>query len=467
MEIQGVPFLGFLTVMAPLKNRLSEQINRFLALSLSGKALRRVGQWVIGIPFLLMRLLLYPLGWVLAKAGVRFFYSSCLLSRFGHLAIEPYYHIKAGLLGLRPLYRGVVLAPSREVTNPYLLNCWKKYLTVIQRPWLVALLRPLAEVWCVRLHTRTDERFWIRFPEGDLLQGYPAMDEIEVRYTAQFGSKPLIALSHSDIKRGWKGLRELGILNDRDAWFACLHIRESGSTDGFRHRPNRDADVFTYFMAVKAIVARGGWVVRMGDPRVKPLPAMEGLIDYAHSPLRSDWMDVFCLSQCRFTLGTASGPSSVSFVFGRPSVGTNWSPVGFGPLSAEDIYIPKLYWSLRQKRYLTFKEILLSGLREIGRAEEFEAAQVTWVNNSPEEIRDVTLEMLDRLEGKLGRTPSDEEFQAKYRALFKARATYGTLSRVGRDFLRKYAWLLPEESKEAVAGATRRQIPSAIVGGNP
>ena len=66
------------------------------------------------------------------------------------------------------------------------------------------------------------------------------------------------------------------------------------------------ADIGTYLPAIKTVVAHGGWVFRMGNPTMKPLPAMEHVIDYAYSDVRSDWMDVFLCSQCRFMIGTAA-----------------------------------------------------------------------------------------------------------------------------------------------------------------
>ena len=70
----------------------------------------------------------------------------------------------------------------------------------------------------------------------------------------------------------------------------------------------------------------GGWVIRMGDPSMVALPSMPNVLDYCHSDLRADWMDVFIAAHCRFMIGTSSGPAYVPPLYGVPSVLTNWWP---------------------------------------------------------------------------------------------------------------------------------------------
>ena len=55
----------------------------------------------------------------------------------------------------------------------------------------------------------------------------------------------------------------------------------------------------------------GGWVIRIGDSNLSPLPALANFFDYCRSEMRADWMDIFLLANCRFMLGTNSGPCFV------------------------------------------------------------------------------------------------------------------------------------------------------------
>ena len=79
----------------------------------------------------------------------------------------------------------------------------------------------------------------------------------------------------------------------------------------------------------------------MGDPTMKPLPPMERVIDYAHSPAKADWLDVFLCGRCRLFVGLASGLSQVAVSFGVPCVYVNWISNVLPPFSARDVFIPK------------------------------------------------------------------------------------------------------------------------------
>lgn len=91
----------------------------------------------------------------------------------------------------------------------------------------------------------------------------------------------------------------------RDAWFVCLHVREGGYKGDWDNI--RNTNIINYLGAIKEITRRGGWVVRMGDPTMTKLPALERVIDYAHSPNRSAIMDVYLLKECFFFCGHKHG----------------------------------------------------------------------------------------------------------------------------------------------------------------
>ncbi len=171
-------------------------------------------------------------------------------------------------------------------------------------------------------------------------------------------------------------------------------------------------------------------------------------MDYAHSSIRSDRMDVFLCASCDFFLGCTSGLIYLSCVFGVPTAQTNAIPIStvltFG---ARDIGISKLLRSDLTTRHVTFKEALSSDIANFRFAELYAAHGLHPIENTPEEIRDLALEMALRVEGNVDYSAKDEELQLRFKALMRpGHYTYGGYSRIGRDFLRKYASLLEDAS---------------------
>ena len=67
------------------------------------------------------------------------------------------------------------------------------------------------------------------------------------------------------------------------------------------------------------------------------------------------------------------------------------------PWSKKDIFIPKLYWSKTEERYLTFKEALAPGIGDCYDGRFFEESGIKLIDNTQEEINDLVLEMMKSL----------------------------------------------------------------------
>jgi len=359
------------------------------------------------------------------------FLSPHWVSRIGHLACLDYY-VKMGILGWRSLHLNIILAPHEVIANSCLLNYWQRYhIYAISDPLLIERLSPITK--------NLQEHFNVwSLSQGEVMGIHEARTLSQKQWEAE-GRSPLLTLSDRDRERGWSCLRQLGV--PTDAWFVCLHVREPGYwQDSAAYLRNSNVD--TYLLAVKTIVEHGGWVIRMGNPTMKPLPQMNKVIDYAHSDARSDWMDVFLCASSRFIIGTDSGLTYVPSCFGVPIAMTNNVPMGVRMYSQQDIYISKLYWSIHEERYLDFAQSMAPPLGHAFSNEGLAASGVKVVDNTPDEINDLVVEMLERIDGTIKYTPDDERLQANFNRLAEALNAYGC-SRIGRNFLRKYAWLLP------------------------
>jgi putative glycosyltransferase (TIGR04372 family) len=235
-------------------------------------------------------------------------------------------------------------------------------------------------------------------------------------------------------------LRDLGV--PEDGWHVCLHVRSSGFYAHHRERMScLNADIASYIPAIREIVARGGTVLRMGDPSMPPLRKMRGVIDYAHSPQRIDWLDVYLCATARFFIGTSSGLGYVPALFDIPGVFTNWFPVGTRPWRARDMYIPKLHRERATGRVVPFSLSLAPPLGYVHVPRRLHAMGMELVDNTPEEITEIVLEMLQELEGGVRVSPDNRAKAATFDEIATATGCSGK-SRPGAGFLNRHADLL-------------------------
>ncbi|MDD5679110.1 MAG: TIGR04372 family glycosyltransferase [Kiritimatiellae bacterium] len=384
-----------------------------------------------GVLLLILFVPLFIPSYILYLMGVRFLPVRYLYA-IGHLAAEPDCYLKEGRLGLHPNYVVIMLAPANIVANRCLVEYWRRYIRIVTSPTLCFLLYPLSQQMMLKLDI---ERYIMDCSKT------ARIFEINNKWA---GKPPLLSLREYDQKRGRQCLQNIGL--PEGAWFVCVHCRQPGNRPQDKDHAHCDVDIYTYILAMEAIAIRGGWCVLMGDAIAKPLPPMPKVIYYANLDVKSDWMDVFLCASCRFLLGSNSGLMILPAIFGIPCIKANLIPLSDLPIRDADIGIPKLLWSCSGHRYLTFKEGLDYPLGNAALAYSYTRAGIRIIDNSPDDIRDVTIEMLDRTEGRMTYTPDDESLQRRFKSLLKpGHYGYGASSRIGRDFLRKYISLLPEE----------------------
>jgi putative glycosyltransferase (TIGR04372 family) len=343
-------------------------------------------------------------------------------------------YVKMQILGMRPPHHLKAIAPRGRVGNLHYLKCWEPYVTIIDEPAEITRLLALRLIGDYGM-------------AGVVIEGKPdlipsAAARIQERWEAE-GRPPVIRVTEEDRVRGRAVLAEWGL--EPDDWFVGLHVREAG----FHNKPgqkdplaHRNASIAMYDRAVDRILERGGWVIRMGDPSMTPIRPRERVVDYARGPDKSEWMDVFLAGCSRFVVAGASGFQLVPCTLGVPCAVANASPMGSRPISGADIFIPKLYWSKLENAHLSFARSTAIPLGHSALASLYEARGIELQENSAEDIEALVVEMMESVEGTPAYTDEDERLQALFRAETAPHSAWGVNSRIGRDFLRKYAHLL-------------------------
>jgi putative glycosyltransferase (TIGR04372 family) len=326
--------------------------------------------------------------------------------QFGHIGLLDSY-IKMARLGMYPDANYVVLAPEDKISNRQYLAYWERYFTIVYDDDLVGELFPYQRM--------IGDNFMAYPGEGGSAEPWTrAAARAQIEWAKQ-GRPPLLALSDGDEQNGREALAALGV--PENAWYVGLHVREGsyhGESAGGMSM-HRNAEIDDYLPAIKAITDRGGYVVRLGDSGMRPLPAMPGVLDYARSIHKSPQADIFFCASSRFIIGTTSGLTTAALSFGTSMLLVNCISNDWQLWSADTDFIVKPVWDIRGKRALSFAETysqpvqgyLINAL--VMRRHGLEA-----LPNTPEDIENAVLHKLDRLIGGI-RASDTDSFVERYR----------------------------------------------------
>ena len=268
-----------------------------------------------------------------------------------------------------------------------------------------------------------------------------------------------------DEKSGRVALEKMGVHGD----FIAIYARDDGYYKKTWCAPSdedlrvmdfyRNSDIRTFLSAAEFLKDRGIASVRVGSFPASTLQ-VDAIVDYAKD-FHSDFMDFYLAKHCKFFLGDHSGVIFFQVFWSKPMVMINlpnitgYADGSFPFVRERDLAIYHKFWSKEKNRLLNLSEILeIEDLSDqpytysgnVRVMEEYDKCGIVPIPNTPEEIRAVTQEMLERLDGKLSYTEEDEMLQSKFWAILepylktRPRVLWYD-ARVGRDFLRENPWM--------------------------
>jgi len=264
---------------------------------------------------------------------------------------------------------------------------------------------------------------------------------------------PSLSFTEDELEFGREQLKKLGVVPGSP--FICFHAREATylnthlSHMNWDYHDYRNADIDNYTSAIEALVSKGYFAVRMGRHVEKEFKAVDSkIIDYAVSG-GSDFLDMYLSAHCRFFIAGSDGLAEVPTVFRRPVVWIDFVP--FAPVhlvTKGQLFIPKKFRLSKEERFLTLDEMLNTEVAQYGRTEEFQEAGIEMVNNTPEEILDVSMEMEDRLNETWVETQEDKELQQRFREIVEGNNRRKFSGLIGAQYLRQNKELLGESLRE-------------------
>lgn len=251
-------------------------------------------------------------------------------------------------------------------------------------------------------------------------------------------------------RMGLESLLKLGA--PESVSFVCFNARDSAYLDtvyphyNWRNHEYRNSNIYNYIPAAEELTDRRYFVIRMGAIVKDVLQTTNPMIiDYA-TKYRTDFLDIYLSAKCKFFIASGTGIDEVPAVFRRPIVYVNYIPIEYvHTWYPTYLFITKKLWLRKESRFLSFREILDSGIGRFGKEEyeRYEKLGIDIIENTPQEIKDVVIEMDERLKGTWKTTAEDEELQNRFRYIFKKSKLHGEITaRIGAEFLRGNRQLL-------------------------
>ena len=267
---------------------------------------------------------------------------------------------------------------------------------------------------------------------------------------------PIVDFRKEEIEIGKNYLRKIGTSEYN---FICFSARDSSylnkynTTVDWNYHSFRDCNIFNYLFSMKEMSKKNFYCFRMGSEVIKKLEHTNPkIIDYANSEDQSDFLDIYLGSRCFFSVHSNSGITIIPEAFYRPIAYVNWPDISDLQNNNNSLFIPKKYYSTKDQRFLTFKEIaeLMLNHYTTGRTPEkfnkliftLNKLNIVSVENTPQEINEVVLEIYSRLNGTWKFNKEEEMLQQKFWSLFDSTYVKSPTFRIGLDFLKKNQNLL-------------------------
>jgi len=260
--------------------------------------------------------------------------------------------------------------------------------------------------------------FTVKIPESEDTRGLYDIYPLHLTFTS------------AEEQKGRAGLMQMGI--EPGSKFICFHARDGAWLPNSRPRltsvfgewgrnPQRNSSIENYLLAADQLTELGYFAIRMGKFVEKPLNSPNPkVLDYPTN-FQSDLMDLFLSAHCDFFICQNSGACSLPMMFRRPIAFVNIVPFGEIRIASNqhNIFTPKLLYSAEKGRVLSFREICEYGLTQLninsGKGKELKDSMgLELLENTPEEIAEVALEMNLRLRSEFEESKEIEELRSRF-----------------------------------------------------
>ena len=355
-------------------------------------------RWILK-PFIQMVALFTLIGLKILSPIIRVELCIVAFHRYGHLALEPEIFlgekeirdrtVKSKRFPIRIQWWS--FGPKRLQANHFLVSKWREVLCAIPSWWVNALHIVGKAVRFLQL----DE------PKMSVRGSCNSLDQTSAH----------LQMTNAEIERGRAALSELGLNPDKP--YICLVVRDGGHYASLGEKESNgysfmNFDIANFEQASQSLVQRGYQVVRMGAGSEMAFGANHlGVIDYANSPKRSAFLDVFIAATCSFAVSTQTGPDAVCLAFRRPVCYidvTRFSQFFFGTKLAW--WNPAELWQGDSR--LTLRDILRGPVFWIKDPDDFIREGIRQVRSDSERINHLVMSFVESFENNIHWNKSED-----------------------------------------------------------
>ena len=329
---------------------------------------------------------------------------------------------------------------NKTVANKLLLDKWKRHLNIYSHKfrfiWVYLNDHKFGKQFLVPY------RHWRNYSDKGPNVGSQLRDVNGVLKN----TTPHIKFSSKEIEESEKFFIDNKISKKLILFFA----RDSNYYKNFRtnsfEADIRNSSIESQKLAIDEM-CKESFCVRVGsNPKNELKIDNKNFIDYSFSKYRSELNDLYLMSKCHFLVTTGSGIEQLALLFRKPIVLVNSteSEYRFNPLfnSSYKLYIPKKIFSKNLGRILTFSEIFKIGAHNLSTTSDYKRRNLELIENTPEEIQDVVIEMNERMNKNWVENKEDEELQKRYWDINYFKGMPKFECRIGSKYLKENVHLL-------------------------
>ena len=172
----------------------------------------------------------------------------------------------------------------------------------------------------------------------------------------------------------------------------------------------RDGNINEYIHSAKHLSSLCFYIFRMGKKVKNKIDNHnKNIIDYASSPDRSDFLDIYLAYKCKFCISTSSGFDALCTLFRKP-IAFVTVPLGYiYTFNKKYLSITKHHIDSKNNQKLSIKEIAQRNCLFALSSQQYSDNSINLEHNNKHEILDLCLEMLDLIDNNFERTLSKEE----------------------------------------------------------